>query len=121
MPRVTAQGKTFDVPIGTNLRQALLDNDVDLYNGSAKVLNCLGHSSCGSCLVKVEGAVSEPTTIEGLRMVIPPHADHKDRRLACQTEVLGDVRVTKFDGHFGTGDEPMWTPDHDLSLVKNAS
>jgi ferredoxin len=114
MPKITAQGKTFDVISGANLREALLEHDIDLYNGAAKVLNCHGNSACGSCLVKVEGAVSEATEFEKLRMAIPPHSQHHDRRLACQAKVLGDVKVTKFDGHFGTGDEVAWTPEQDL-------
>lgn len=114
MPKVTAQGKTFDVPVEANLRESLLEQDIDLYNGAAKVLNCHGHSSCGSCLVKVEGMVSEPSEFEKLRMAIPPHSQHHDRRLACQVKVLRDVRVTKFDGHFGTGDDVAWTPEQDL-------
>jgi ferredoxin len=119
MPKVTAQGKTFDVPVEANLRESLLEHDIDLYNGAAKVLNCHGHSSCGSCLVKVEGMVSEPTEFEKLRMAIPPHSQHHDRRLACQTRVLGDVRVTKFDGHFGTGDEVAWAPEVDSVAAVN--
>lgn len=114
MPQVTAQGKTFEVPYEANLRESLLDQDVDLYNGAAKLLNCHGHSSCGSCLVRVEGMVSEPTEIEQLRMAIPPHSQHHDRRLACQVKVLGDVKVTKFDGHFGADDKVAWTPEQDF-------
>jgi ferredoxin len=114
MPTITAQGKTFDVAFEANLREALLEHDIDLYNGAAKVLNCHGHSSCGSCLVKVEGPLSEPNEFEKLRMTIPPHSQHHDRRLACQAKVLGDVKVTKFDGHFGTGDAIAWTPEQDL-------
>jgi len=120
MPKVTAQGKTFDVAYEANLRESLLDHKIDLYNGAAKVLNCYGHSTCGSCLIKVEGPVSEPNEFEKLRMGIPPHSQHRDRRLACQTKVLGDVRVTKFDGHFGTGDEIAWTPDQDLVVQATA-
>jgi ferredoxin len=114
MPTITAQGKTFDVAFEANLREVLLEHDIDLYNGAAKVLNCHGHSSCGSCLVKVEGPLSEPNEFEKLRMAIPPHSQHTDRRLACQAKVLGDVKVTKFDGHFGTGDAIAWTPERDL-------
>jgi uncharacterized 2Fe-2S/4Fe-4S cluster protein (DUF4445 family) len=76
-----------------------------------------GRPSCGSCLVKVDGMVSEPTEFEKLRMAIPPHSQHHDRRLACQTKILGDVSVTKFDGHFGTGDEVAWAPEVDSVAV----
>jgi hypothetical protein len=30
MPKVTAQGKTFECPQGANLRQVLLQNGIDL-------------------------------------------------------------------------------------------
>jgi ferredoxin len=116
MPRITAEGKTFEVAQEANLREALLEQDVDLYSAGAKVLNCHGHGVCGTCLVQVEGAVSERNKLETTRMSIPPHSAHKDRRLSCQTKVMGDVRVTKYDGHFGHGEHPVWTPEK--ALVK---
>jgi ferredoxin len=115
MPTIMAEGKTFEVATETNLREALLAQNIDLYNGTAKVLNCHGHGLCGTCLVHVEGAVSEPTQLETTRMGFPPHSGHKDRRLSCQVKVLGDVRVTKFDGHFGTGEQVIWTPNQGLA------
>ncbi len=121
MPQITAQGKTFDVPDGANLRESLLHHDVDLYNSTAKLLNCHGHSICGSCLVQVEGSVSEPTEPEKLRMAVPPHSQHSDRRLACQVKVLGDVKITKFDSHFGTGDRVVWVPEQDLMTAASNS
>lgn len=114
MPTITAEGKTFEVPEQTNLRQALLDQEIDLYSEGAKVFNCHGHGTCGTCVVLVEGAVSEPTKPENARMAVPPHSAHKERRLACQVKVLGDVRVTKFDGYFGEGEQPLWTPEQGL-------
>ncbi len=114
MPKITAEGKTFDVAAATNLREALLEQDLDLYSQGAKILNCHGHGICGTCLVQVEGAVSAPTQIEMARMAFPPHSAHQDRRLACQVKVLGDVRVTRFDGHFGEGAQIRWTPEQGL-------
>jgi len=121
MLNILAEGKTFEVIEGANLRESLLNQNIDLYNSGAKILNCHGHGTCGTCLVKVEGKVSEPTSIEKIRMAIPPHSGHKDRRLSCQVEVLGDVRVTKFDGFFGEGDQVLWTPENGLSEVAIAS
>jgi len=115
MPKIMAEGKTFEAAEGTNLRAALLDQDPDLYSAGAKIFNCHGHGICGTCLVQVEGAVSEPTKLETARMAFPPHSAHKDRRLACQVKVLGDVRVTKFEGHFGEGEHVLWTPDPGLT------
>lgn len=31
--------------------------------------------------------------------------------IACQTQVLGDLKVTKYDGFWGQGDRILWTPD----------
>ncbi|MBW4550483.1 MAG: (2Fe-2S)-binding protein [Aphanocapsa sp. GSE-SYN-MK-11-07L] len=115
MPKIIAEGKTFEVAVETNLREALLDQDIDLYSGTANVFNCHGHGICGTCLVQIEGAVSEPTKLETTRMAFPPHSAHKDRRLSCQAKVLGDVRVTKFDGHFGEGNHIRWTPEQGLT------
>ena len=115
MPKIMAEGKTFEVAEGTNLREALLAQDIDLYGPSAKILNCHGHGVCGTCLVQVEGAVSEPTQLETTRMSLPPHSAHKDRRLACQVKVLGDLRVNRFDGHFGAGEHSVWTAEQGLA------
>jgi ferredoxin len=114
MPRIMAEGKTFEVVSGSNLREALLEQNIDLYSNGAQILNCHGHGFCGTCLVKVEGLVSEPTQLETTRMAFPPHFGRKDRRLSCQVKVLGDVRVTKFEGHFGEGEKSDWTPELDL-------
>ncbi len=110
MAKIIAEGKTFDVDEGSNLREALLAQDIDLYNPGAKIFNCRGHGTCGTCLVQVEGSVSVPTAAETKRTIFHPHSIHKERRLACQTKVLGDLLVTKFDGYFGDGEESIWTP-----------
>jgi ferredoxin len=103
MPNVTAQGKTFDCESGANLRQVLLDNGIDVYNGLAKTVNCHGLGTCGTCAVKVEGNSSEAGWREKARRSIPPHNLNKDLRLSCQTKVLGDLRITKYDGVWGQG------------------
>ncbi len=109
MPKVTAQGKTFECPQGANLRSCLLQNGIDLYNGAASVVNCHGIGTCGTCAVQVEGAVSEPNWRDRTRRSLPPHSLTQNRRLACQTQVLGDVKVTKFDGIWGQGTQIIWT------------
>lgn len=111
MPTVTAQGQTFECPQGSNLRHVLLRHGVDLYNGNARVINCRGIGSCGTCAVQVEGAVSAPNWRDRTRRSLPPHVPERDVRLACQTRVMGDLRVTKFDGFWGQGTTPLWTPE----------
>ena len=109
MPQVFAQGKVIVCNTGDNLRQTLLDNDINLYNGNASVINCHGLGTCGTCAVMVEGEVSEVTWQDKTRRSLPPHSPSKNLRLACQTKVLGDVKVTKFDGFWGQGEKVVWT------------
>lgn len=108
MPKVTAQGKTFDCETGANLRRVLLDNDVDLYNGNARLINCRGIGSCGTCAVLVEGDVSEANWKDRSRRSLPPHDSERPLRLACQTQVLGDIAVTKYDKFWGQGETIVW-------------
>ncbi|WP_088891213.1 2Fe-2S iron-sulfur cluster-binding protein [Leptolyngbya ohadii] len=108
MPRITAAGKTFECDQGANLRQVLLKNGVALHNGQSKIVNCKGIGTCGTCAVQIEGEVSEPQWRENARRSLPPHSLEKDRRLACQTCVLADVTITKFDGFWGQGDRMVW-------------
>lgn len=109
MPKVTAGGKTFECESGSNLRKVLLKQGIDLYNGNSKIINCRGIGSCGTCAIAIEGVVSEPNWKEKTRLGLPPHSPEKNRRLACQTKVLGDVSVTKYDGFWGQGSEVAWT------------
>jgi ferredoxin len=108
MVKVIAQGKTIECSSSANLRQVLLKHSIDLYNSGAKVINCHGIGSCGTCAVLVEGEVSEPNWRDKTRRSLPPHSPTRNLRLACQTKVLGDVKVTKFDGFWGEGTEVVW-------------
>jgi len=110
MPKVTAQGKTFECAPGSNLRKVLLEHGVELYNGNAKIINCMGIGTCGTCAVQVEGEFSEPNWKDKARRSLPPHSPTANRRLACQTKVLGDVKVRKFDGFWGQDSETVWIP-----------
>jgi len=108
MPKVSAQGRSFTCDVGANLRQVLLAEGVTLHNGNAKLINCRGLGTCGTCAVTVTGAVSEPNWRDRTRRSLPPHSPTRDLRLACQTQVLGDVEVTKFAGFWGQTEQPLW-------------
>ncbi|MEG3878880.1 2Fe-2S iron-sulfur cluster-binding protein [Microcoleus sp. herbarium7] len=110
MVKVQAQGKTFECDRGANLREVLLKNGIELYNGSAKIINCHALGTCGTCAVSVEGEVSESQWREKARLSVPPHSLASNRRLSCQTKVLGDIKVTKYDGFWGQGSEIVWKP-----------
>ena len=110
MTSVTAQGKTVLCKKGANLRKVLLENDVDLYSPRANYINCRGIGTCGTCAVAVEGEVSDVNWRDHTRRSLPPHTPERQLRLACQTEVLGDVKVTKFKGFWGQEEEILWKP-----------
>lgn len=111
MVKVIAQGKTIECDRSANLRQVLLKNGIDLYNGGSKIINCHGIGSCGTCAVLVEGEVSQANWRDKTRRSLPPHSPTRNLRLACQTLILGDIKVTKFHGFWGQGTQPVWTPE----------
>ena len=93
--------KEIPCPEGANLRMVLLRARMPLYTKAARALHCRGHGTCGTCAVKIEGPISEPTKAEQRRLRLPPHDLASGLRLACQCNVLGDITVTKFEGFFG--------------------
>lgn len=104
MPTVHFAGKNVECLEGANLRNVLLRARLPLYNDVARAVNCRGRGVCGTCAVRVEGAVSEPTEVEGRRMDRFPHEPGGGLRLACQCSVLGDLEVTKLAGFFGSNE-----------------
>lgn len=111
MPQVKAQGKIINCTRGENLRKVLLENGVELYNGKATIINCMGIGTCGTCAVAIEGEVSPPNLRDRSRRSLPPHSPSKNLRLACQTQVLGDACLTKYDGFWGQGNRVVWTAE----------
>ena len=84
----------------------LLRARLPLYTVVARALHCRGRGTCGTCAVRVEGPVSQPTPAELRRMRFPPHHPESGLRLACQCTVLGDLTVTKYTGLWGQHVEP---------------
>jgi len=101
VPTIRFAGKSVECLEGANLRMVLLRARLPLYHNVARALHCRGFGTCGTCAVRIEGAVSEPTAAEARRLSMPPHDRHAGLRLACQVSVLGDVSVTKYEGLFG--------------------
>lgn len=108
MPTITAQGKSFECSTGANLRRVLLDHGIDLYNGNARLINCRGIGSCGTCAVHIEGDISPANWKDRGRRSLPPHKAERSLRLACQTQVRGDITVTKYDRFWGQGQTNVW-------------
>ncbi|MGE4606826.1 MAG: 2Fe-2S iron-sulfur cluster-binding protein [Myxococcota bacterium] len=101
MPTIHFAGKTVECPDGANLRSVLLRARLPLYHRAERAVHCRGLGKCGTCAVKIEGEVSEPTVAERTRLSLPPLDRDSGLRLACQCKVLGDLKVTKFRGSFG--------------------
>lgn len=77
---------------GANLRLKALENRIDLYTFSGKMMNCGGYGQCGTCIVEiVEGSenLSPRTDFETRKLKKKP----ENYRLACQTLVNGAVSV----------------------------
>ena len=77
---------------GANLRLKALENRIDLYTFSGKMMNCGGYGQCGTCIVEiVEGTenLSPRTDFETRKLKKKP----ENYRLACQTLVNGAVSV----------------------------
>ena len=107
MPTVRFADRTVECPPGANLRVVLLRARLPLYTRVARAIHCRGNGACGTCAVRVEGPVSPPTPVELRRLAFPPHRPDSGLRLACQCSVLGDLVVTKYEGFFGQGSEPV--------------
>jgi ferredoxin len=101
LPSVRFAGRTIECPLGANLRVVLLRARLPLYSRVARAVHCRGNGTCGTCAVRIEGPVSEPTAAELRRLRLPPHHPEAGLRLACQCSVRGDLVVTKFAGLFG--------------------
>lgn len=77
---------------GANLRMKALENGIDLYTFTGKMMNCGGYGQCGTCIVEiVEGMenLSPRTKVEEQKLKKRPPT----YRLACQTMVNGHVTV----------------------------
>ena len=107
MPKVSFAGQTVECPPGANLRVVLLRARLPLYTRVARAVHCRGNGACGTCAVRIEGPVSPPTPAELRRLRRPPHHADSGLRLACQVSVQGDLTVTKYEGLFGAGAEPV--------------
>ncbi|MGB3136303.1 MAG: 2Fe-2S iron-sulfur cluster-binding protein [Nodosilinea sp.] len=82
----------INIADGANLRFKALENRIDIYTFSGKLMNCGGYGQCGTCVVDVVAGgenLSPRTQVEERKLKKwPPSC-----RLACQTAVHGPVSV----------------------------
>lgn len=77
---------------GANLREKAIQNRIDIYTFTGKMMNCGGYGQCGTCIVEiVEGLenLSPRTEFETRKLKKKPDS----YRLACQTIVNGPISV----------------------------
>lgn len=102
MPKIMFEGRALGVEPGTRLRDALKAAGLTPHNGQTQWFNCKGFGSCGTCAVRIEGAIHERTRMERWRLDFPPHDMDAGLRLACQVKVgEEDLKVTKYQGFWG--------------------
>ena len=102
MPEINFDGNRVLCEVGANLRRVLRKANLPLYNGIASAIHCRGMGTCGTCAVEIEGEVSPMTKVEQWRLGFPPHRRENNLRLACQCKVLGDLKLTKHAGMWGS-------------------
>lgn len=77
---------------GANLRLKALENGIDLYTFTGKMMNCGGYGQCGTCVVAItEGMENLSPRTDAENRKLKKHPDNC--RLACQTLANGPVSV----------------------------
>ena len=96
MPKITfvRENVAVDVPEGDSIRYPALENDVAVYPGVFKVLNCHGNGLCGTDRVAVSPSVNtNPLTFMEKFWLRGDLKKNPNMRLSCQVQVFGDVSV----------------------------
>lgn len=96
-------GKIIEADPKKTIRDNLKSYKSQLYHKDFRLFNCRGFGTCGTCAIKIEGAVTAATRTEKIRLNFPPHKQslEKGLRLACQCYPLEDIKITKADGRWG--------------------
>jgi ferredoxin len=106
------ENKEIDVPHGANLRQEAMKAGINVHQGVNgfgatinKILNCHGIGQCGTCRVLITKGMENTSpmgVVEKFRFYNPVPdplpcmafiGNENTMRLACRTQVLGDIEV----------------------------
>lgn len=86
---------TLEAPTGTNIRQLLVDNGINVYQSVTRWTNCKGKQLCGTCIVNVvDGAPN--TNWKSMDEASTLRANPDSYRLSCVAFAHGDVTVETF-------------------------
>lgn len=90
--KFVTENKEIIAADGANLRIKALENQIDLYTFTGKMMNCGGYGQCGTCIVEiVEGIDHLPPRTEAEARILKKKPD--TYRLACQILVNGPISV----------------------------
>ena len=96
MPTITYVRENVQVQVaeGDTVRYPALEHDVPVYCGIYKVGNCHGNGLCGTDRVAVSPSENtNPLTFMEKFWLRKDLKKNPNMRLACQTQVFGDVAV----------------------------
>lgn len=91
-------------PGGTNLRQLLVSNGINVYRSLTRWTNCNGNQRCGTCIVNIDEGMDKCSR-KALDEEFVLAENPESYRLSCITSVYGDVTVT-VQGQVGAA---QWT------------
>ena len=82
----------LECPGGTNLRNLLVSNGINVYRSLTRWTNCNGQQRCGTCIVDVQEGLDQCSRKSlGEDMILAEN--DPTYRLSCVTAVYGDVTV----------------------------
>lgn len=92
---VDERTRTIQAPVGANLRQVLVDNNINVYQSITRWTNCKGKQLCGTCIVNVpQGSYNTNRKSMDEESTLRENPD--SYRLSCITFAYGDVTVETF-------------------------
>jgi ferredoxin len=89
------QIQTITAPAGCNVREVLINNNINVYQSITRWTNCKGKQLCGTCIVNVtEGSVQ--TNRKSMDEASTLRENPESYRLSCITFAYGDITVETF-------------------------
>ena len=82
-------------PMGVNVRQYLVDNEINVYQSLTRWTNCKGKQLCGTCIVNVSDGLPN-TNWKSMDEASTLRSNPDSYRLSCVTFAHGDVTVETF-------------------------
>jgi ferredoxin len=86
---------TLTAPAGCNVRELLINNNINVYQSITRWTNCKGKQLCGTCIVNVtEGSLQ--TNRKSMDEASTLRENPESYRLSCITFAYGDITVETF-------------------------